>query len=106
MESALARTNKAGLSTSIEARKLFPDVHLERVKGVWDRVGMILWLESLVWAAEAFCRSATSAKAGMVSPHNALFWRATDNTKIVILPVVTTLLSSWRLTPGRDRISS
>ena len=42
VESALASTIKAGLSACIEANKLFPDVHSERVKVVRDRFGMSL----------------------------------------------------------------
>ena len=38
VEIALARTNKTGLAARLEVKKLFPDVHLERGKGVWDRV--------------------------------------------------------------------
>ena len=39
VESSLARTTKAGLAARLEVNKIFLDVHLERVKGVRDRVG-------------------------------------------------------------------
>ena len=52
VESALASTINAGLAARLEVNKIFPDVHLKRVKGVWDRV---------------VNRSATSANAGMLS---------------------------------------
>ena len=45
---ALARTLKAGLAARLEFIKIFPDVHVERVKGVGDRVGAKLWLKSLL----------------------------------------------------------
>ena len=69
VESSLARTTKAGLAARLEVNKIFLDAHLERVKGVRDRVGSNLWLESVLWVAEAFNRSAASANEDMLSPH-------------------------------------
>ena len=59
-ESALARPMKAGLAARLE-------VNLERAKGVRDRVGPKLWLEHMLWAAEAFNRSATLTTPWMLS---------------------------------------
>ena len=72
VESALARTRKAGLAARLEVNKIFPDVHLGRVNSVRDRVGAKLWLESVLWAAEALNRSATSDNAGVLSPYEAV----------------------------------
>ena len=49
--------------------KLFPDVHLEQLKGVRNSDGTSLWMESVLWASEGFNRSATTANGGMLSPY-------------------------------------
>ena len=40
----LASTFKTGLAASLKVDKLSPDVHLERVIGVWDRFKTQCWL--------------------------------------------------------------
>ena len=52
VESGLSCPIKAGHATRIEVNKLFPYVHLERLKGVRDPDGSSLWMESVVWASE------------------------------------------------------
>ena len=42
VESGLSRAIKAGHSARLEVNKLFPDVHLERLKGVRDPDGSIV----------------------------------------------------------------
>ena len=42
VESGLSREIKAGHAARLEVNKLFPDVHLERLKGVRDPDGSIL----------------------------------------------------------------
>ena len=64
---------KAGHAARVEVNKLFPDVHLERLKGVRNPDGSSLWMESVLWASEGFNRSATTANSGMLSPHEVLF---------------------------------
>ena len=64
---------KPGLTARLEVNKIFPDVHLERVKGVRDRVGAKLGLELVLWAAGAFNRSVTSANAGLLFPHEVFY---------------------------------
>ena len=69
VESGLSRAIKAGHAARIEVNRLFPDVHLDQLKGVRDPDGTSLWMESVLWASEGFNRSATTANAGMLSPH-------------------------------------
>ena len=73
VKSALTRTIKTGLAARNEVNQPFYDVYLERVKGVRDRVETIVWLESVLWVAEAFNRYATSINAGMLFPHVAVY---------------------------------
>ena len=44
----LSRAIKAGHAARIEVNRLFPDVHLERLKGVRDPDGSILWMDSVL----------------------------------------------------------
>ena len=71
--SGLSGAIKAGYAARLEVNKLFPDVHLERLKGVRDPDGSSLWMESVLWASERFNRSATTATSGMLSPHKLVF---------------------------------
>ena len=48
VESRLSRAIKAGHAARIEVNRLFPDVHLERLKGVRDPDGSSLWMESVL----------------------------------------------------------
>ena len=48
VESGLSRAIKAGHAARIEVNRLFPDVHLERLKGVRDPDGSILWMDSVL----------------------------------------------------------
>ena len=73
VESGLSRAIKAGHAARIEVNRLFPDVHLDKLKGVRDPDGTGLWMESVLWASEGFNRSATTANAGMLSPHEMFF---------------------------------
>ena len=73
VESGLSRAIKAGHAARIEVNRLFPDVHLDKLKGVRDPDGTGLWMESVLWASEGFNRSATTANAGMLSPHEIFF---------------------------------
>ena len=73
VESGLSRAIKAGHAARFEVNKLFPDVHLERLKGVRDPDGSSLWMESALWASEGFNRFATTTNSGMLSPHEVFF---------------------------------
>ena len=73
VKSGLSRAIKAGHAARVEVNKLFPDVHLERLKGVQDPDGSSLWIESVLWASEGFNRSATTANSGTVSPQEVFF---------------------------------
>ena len=53
--------------------RLFPDVHLEQLKGVRDPDGTSLWMESVLWASAGFNRSATTANDGMLSPYEIFY---------------------------------
>ena len=73
VESGLSRAIKAGHAARIEVNRLFPDVHLGQLKGVRGPDGTSLCMESVLWASEWFNRSATTANAGMLSPHEIFF---------------------------------
>ena len=73
VESGLSRAIKADHAASIEVNRLFPDVHLERLKGVRDPDGTSLWMESVLWASEGFNRSATIANSGMLSRYEVFY---------------------------------
>ena len=73
VENGLSRANKAGHAARIEVNRLFPDVHLEQMKGVWDPDGTTLWMESVLWASKGFNRSATTASGGMLSPYKIFY---------------------------------
>ena len=53
--------------------RLFPDVHLEQLKGDRDPDGTSLRMESVLWASEGFNRSATTANSGMLSPYEIFY---------------------------------
>ena len=73
VESGLSPAIKAGYAARIEVNRLFPDVHLERLKGVRDPDGSSLWMKSVLWASEGFNRSATTANSGMLSPYEVFY---------------------------------
>jgi hypothetical protein len=73
VESGLSRAIKAGHAARIEVKRLFPDVRLEKLKGVRDPDGTSLWMESVLWASEGFNRSATTANGGMLSPYEIFY---------------------------------
>ena len=74
VESGLSRAIKAGHAARIEVNRLYPDVHLDQLKGVRDPDGTSLWMESvLLWASEGFNRSATTANVGMLSPYEIFY---------------------------------
>ena len=73
VESGLSRAIKAGHAARIEVNRLFPDVHLEQLKGVRDPDGTSLWMESVSWASEGFNCSATTANGGMLSPYEMFY---------------------------------
>ena len=67
VESGLSRAIKVGHAARIEVNRLFPDVHLEKLKGGRDPDG------SSLWASEGFNPSATTPNSGMLSPHEVFF---------------------------------
>ena len=71
VESRLSRAMKAGHTARLEVNKLFPGIHLERLKEVRDPDGSSLWMESVLWASEGFNRSATTANT--LSPHEVFY---------------------------------
>ena len=71
--SGLSRAIKAGHAARLEVNKLFPNVHLERLKGVRDPDGFCFWMESVLWASEGFNHSATTVNSGMLSPYEVFF---------------------------------
>ena len=73
VESGLSRAIKAGHAARIEVNRLFPDVHLEQMKGVRDPDGTNLWMESVLWTSEGFNRSATTANSCMLSPYESFY---------------------------------
>ena len=73
VENGLSRAIKAGHAARIEVNRLFPDVHLEQLKGVRAPDGTSLWMESVLWATEEFNRSATTANGGMLSPYEIFY---------------------------------
>ena len=73
VESGLSRAIKAGHAACVEVNRLFPDVHLERLKGVRDPDGSSLWMESALWTSAGFNRSTITANSGMLSPYEVFF---------------------------------
>ena len=71
--SGLSRAIKAGYAARLEVNKLYPDIHLETLKGVRDSDGLRLWTESVFRASEGFNRSMTTANSGMLSMHKVFF---------------------------------
>ena len=57
VESGLSQAIKAGHAARIEVNRLFPDVHLDRLKGVRDPDSSSLWMESGLWASKGFNRT-------------------------------------------------
>ena len=72
MESG-SRAIKAGHAARIKVNRLFPDVHLEQLKGIRDPDGTSFGIESVLWASEGFNRSATTANSGMLSPYDIFY---------------------------------
>ena len=72
-ESGLPRAIKAGHAARIGLNRLFPDVHLEQLKGVRDPDGTSLWEESVLCASDGFNHSATTANSGMLSPYEIFY---------------------------------
>ena len=68
VDSGLSRTIKAGHAARVEVNKLFPNIHLKRLKGGRDSDGSSLWIKSILRAFEAFNSSTTKANSGMLSP--------------------------------------
>ena len=64
VESAISRAFKAGHAARLGVPKIYPTIHLEKVKGSVDAAATSLWMESVLWASECFNRSATSANEG------------------------------------------
>ena len=73
VESEPSRALKDGHAARLGVNKLFPDVHLDQLKGVRDADGASLWMKSVLWASEGFNHSATAANSGMLSPHEVFF---------------------------------
>ena len=71
--SRLSRAIKGTQTARLEVNKLFPNIHLERLKGVRDPDSSSLWMEPILWAFERFNRSETTANSGMLSPHEGFF---------------------------------
>ena len=69
VESAISRFLKAGHEVRLEVPQLYPDIHLEHIRGCIDAAATSLWLESLLWASECFNRSATSVSDEWLFPH-------------------------------------
>ena len=72
-ESSIWRAAKAGHTARMEISRLFPGVKLEVVKNVHSANGGRQWLEAILWGAECMNRSATTANADMMSPHEACY---------------------------------
>ena len=73
VESSIWRAAKAGHAARMAVSRLFPGVQLEAVKNVCSANGGRLWLDAILWGAECMSRSATTANAGMKSPHEAYY---------------------------------
>ena len=73
VESRLLMVIEAGNTALVEAIRPFPDIHLERLKGVQAPGGSSLWLEPVLWAFKGFNRSATTANSGMPYRHDVFY---------------------------------
>ena len=73
VESGLSRAIEAGHAACIKENRLFPDVHLEQLKEIWDPDVTSLWMESVLWTLEGFNRSATTANSGMLSLYDTFY---------------------------------
>ena len=98
VESGLSRAIKAGHAARLEVNRIFPDVHLERLKGVRDPDGSSLWMESVLWASEGFNRSATAANSSMLSPHEIFFGRRPP------MPVLPFCKPAYHRVPRRSKM--
>ena len=70
VESGLSRAIKVGHAARIEVNRLFPDVHLDQLKGVRDPDGTGLWMESVLWASEGFNLRDYSERWNALPPRN------------------------------------
>ena len=73
VEREFSRAIKPGHALRIEVNKLFPDIHLETMKGVRNPDGSCLWLEYTLWACKGFNRSATTANSRIRCPQEAFY---------------------------------
>ena len=69
----------------LEVNKLFPDIYLERLKGVRDTDGSSLWMESVLWASEGFNRSATTANQSHAFPARGILRGPPADASFVVL---------------------
>ena len=69
----LSRVIKVGHAARLETNKLFPDIHLERLKEVRDPDGSSLWMETVLGVSEGFNHSATTVNSGMLFLQKVLF---------------------------------
>ena len=69
VESVISRAFKAGHAARLGVPQLYPDIHLEEIRGCTDAAGTRLWLKSLLWASECYNRAATSVNDEWLSPH-------------------------------------
>ena len=72
----LQQNGPAGHAVRVAVNKLFPDIHLKRLKEVRDPGGTSLRLESVIWACEGFNRSAPLRDDGErrhASPHKVFY---------------------------------
>ena len=86
VESRLSRPIKAGHAARLEMIKLFPDIHLETLKGVRDPDDSSLWMDSVLWASERLrmkyssgaaarrCRSCCSVSRRTIASHGGVNW--------------------------------
>ena len=73
VESAISRAFKAGHAARLGVPQLYPDIHLEDIRGCNDAAGTILWLESLLWASECYNSAATSMNDEWLFPHEVFY---------------------------------
>ena len=73
METAISRAFKTGHAARLEVPQLYPNIHLEEIRGCTDAGGTTLWLESLLWASECYNRAATSVNDEWLSPHEIFY---------------------------------
>ena len=73
VENGLSRAIKAGRAVRIEVNKLFPDMHLEKLKRVRYSNGSSLCLESVLWAFKGVNHSAMTADSCIISPFKEFY---------------------------------